>query len=631
MAGIPRVLLERYEVGAPLAGGGAVEVRAGRDRLLDRRVVIRVLVGQFGRDPAFLARFERDARAAASLSHPNVIALYDAGVEDGIAFLVEEHVDGSTLRELLRAEGPPPPRRAAELASQVAAALAAAHARGLVHGGLEPGVIMVTSGWRAKVTGFAVGRPAPGGAVADARYVSPEQALGQPVDRRSDLYSLGCVLYELLTGTAPFTGATPVTILYQHVREDPTPPGVLNPELPAELEAVTMTALAKAPGNRYQTADELRHDLEAALAGRAVAGATTPPPLTQRPAEPAPAESVRVQRPQPPPPRPPTPGRRPAGPPRGRGFRIRLPLPWRRRPRSAPPARPAPERAAPPARPGRPTPVERVAFTAAHPGVATPRVWYSLSVYVHLGRLQAAVDERIAARSDQLGLAPAVSTATPFAPLRRGTTLRVVPEVPGVSFNPEFQDVAWLEDLQELSFRLRAAPEAAGRALLGAVAVHAGPLLVAQVPLSIRVRGAGEPEQAAEPATATAQLFGKVFASYAHEDDRVVRAFAEAYRALGIDVLVDKASLHAGERWQERLLLLIEDADLFQLFWSDAASRSAAVAEEWGHALSLQGRKGERFIRPVYWQTPWPPPPSPLAHLHFAALDLSALSHVAGR
>lgn len=275
--------------------------------------------------------------------------------------------------------------------------------------------------------------------------------------------------------------------------------------------------------------------------------------------------------------------------------------------------------------------MERVAFTAAYPGVATPQVWYSLSVYVHLGRLQATVDELVAGRWRQHGLVPAVSTAAPAAPLRRGTPLRVVPEVPGVSFNPPSQDVSWLEDLQEVSFRLRAAPEAAGRALLGAVAVHAGPLLVAQVPLSIHVRGAGDRQEDAEASTATAQLFGSVFASYAHEDGPVVQAFAEAYRALGIDLLVDKASLRAGERWQERLLLLIEEADLFQLFWSDASSRSGAVAEEWAHALSLQGRKGERFIRPVFWQTPWPPPPPPLAHLHFAALDLSALSQVAGR
>jgi Protein kinase domain/TIR domain len=584
MASVPRVLLDRYEVGAVPAVAGPVEVHEGVDRRLGRRVAITLLVGPAFREPAFLERFERHALAIAALSHPNVVGVYDAGVQDGTAFLVEEHVGGRTLREVLRAEGPPPPWRAAALASQVAAALAAAHDHGLVHGNLAPSSIVVTPDWQAKVTGFAVaaaaaaaGGAAPAGeAVEVAQYLSPEQVLGRPAGQRSDLYSLGCVLYELLTGRPPFTGASPVAVAARQVREDPTPPGLLNGAVSSELEAVTMRALAKDPERRYQTATELRRDLEAAGVDRA--GGTVHAPLPERP----PQGPVRVERPG------------------------------------------APE-------PGQARPVERVAFTAAYPGVATPQVWYSLSVYVHLGRLQATVDELAASRSRLHGLVPAVSSAAPAAPLRRGTPLRIVPEVPGVSFNPPSQDVSWLEDVQEVSFRLRAAPEAAGRALLGAVAVHAGPLLVAQVPLSIHVRGAGERREDAEAATATAQLFGSVFASYAHEDGPVVKAFAEAYRALGIDLLVDKASLRAGERWQERLLLLIENADLFQLFWSDAASRSGAVADEWAHALSLQGRKGERFIRPVFWQTPWPPPPPPLAHLHFAALDLSALSHVVGR
>ncbi|HZD02345.1 MAG TPA: toll/interleukin-1 receptor domain-containing protein [Actinomycetes bacterium] len=199
-------------------------------------------------------------------------------------------------------------------------------------------------------------------------------------------------------------------------------------------------------------------------------------------------------------------------------------------------------------------------------------------------------------------------------------------------FNPPAQEVRWLEDLQRVAFRLQATSDAAGSSVLGAVEVRAGPLLVAQVPLSVRVRGADEPQERVEAmAASTAWLFSSVFASYAHEDDRVVRAFAEAYRGLGIDVLVDKASLRAGEDWQEALSRLIEKADLFQLFWSEAASRSRHVAEEWQRALSLQGRKGERFIRPVYWSSPWPPPPAQLAHLHFASLDLAVLSGVAGR
>ena len=280
----------------------------------------------------------------------------------------------------------------------------------------------------------------------------------------------------------------------------------------------------------------------------------------------------------------------------------------------------------------RPEPDDQASFTVGYPGVVTPHTWYSLSVYVHLPRLQAEADQRIAGESRWFGQRPAGSRAAAYVPLPKGTLLRVTPEVPGVVVNPPVQEVRWLEDLQQVAFRLQATSEAAGRTVLGAVEVHAGPLLVAQVPLSIHVRGAGEPQERPETAAAsTGRLFSSVFASYAHEDDQVVRAFAEAYRALGIDVLVDKASLRAGQDWQQTLLRLIEEADLFQLFWSEAASRSPYVAEEWQHALLLQGRKGERFIRPLYWTSPWPPPPAQLAHLHFAALDLAALSSVTGQ
>jgi TIR domain len=281
-------------------------------------------------------------------------------------------------------------------------------------------------------------------------------------------------------------------------------------------------------------------------------------------------------------------------------------------------------RSTPPERPG---PDDDVSFTAGYPGVVTPHSWYSLLVYVHLSRLQAEADRRIADESQWFGLHPASSKAAAHVPLPKGTQLRISPDVPGVVFNPTALEVRWLEDLQQVAFRLQATPEAAGHTVLGAVEVYAGPLLVAQVPLSIHVRGADEPHERPDAAaTSTAQLFSSVFASYAHEDNHVVQAFAEAYRALGIDVLVDKASLRAGQDWQQMLLRLIEEADLFQLFWSEAASQSRYVAEEWQHALLLQNRKGERFIRPLYWTSPWPPPPAQLAHLHFAALDLAALS-----
>jgi eukaryotic-like serine/threonine-protein kinase len=269
MATIPQVLLDRYEVGPLLGAGGMAEVYEGRDRLLARQVAIKVLQSQYVRDQSFLLRFKREAQAAASLSHPNVVAVYDTGSEDGTHFIVMEFVDGRTLKDVVRQEGPLYPDRAAEICADVSAALVAAHARGLIHRDIKPGNIMLTPDGKVKVMDFGIARATTSetitqtaAVIGTAQYISPEQAQGQTVDYRSDLYSLGCCLFEMLTGTVPFTGATPVAIAYRHVREDPTPPRMLNPDVPPPLEAICLKAMAKLPDNRYQTAAELRADLE---------------------------------------------------------------------------------------------------------------------------------------------------------------------------------------------------------------------------------------------------------------------------------------------------------------------------------------------------------------------------------
>jgi eukaryotic-like serine/threonine-protein kinase len=269
MATTPHVLLDRYEVGRLLGTGGMAEVFEGRDRLLARRVAIKVLQSQFVRDPSFLIRFKREAQAAASLSHPNIVGVYDTGTEDGTHFIVMEFVDGRTLKDVIRAEGPLYPERAAEICADVCSALAAAHARGLIHRDIKPGNVMLTPEGKVKVMDFGIARATTSetitqtaAVVGTAQYISPEQAQGQTVDYRSDLYSVGCCLYEMLTGTVPFTGATPVAIAYRHVREDPTPPRTLNGDVPAPLEAICLKAMAKLPDNRYQTAMELHDDLE---------------------------------------------------------------------------------------------------------------------------------------------------------------------------------------------------------------------------------------------------------------------------------------------------------------------------------------------------------------------------------
>src|SRR5512133_2028920 len=277
MTTTPQVLLDRYEVGRLLGAGGMAEVFEGRDRLLARRVAVKVPLSQHAHDPEFAHRFRREAQAAASLSHPGVVAVYDTGSENGTHFIVMEYVDGRTLKDVIRAEAPLYPDRAAEICADVCSALAAAHARGLVHRDVKPANIMLMPDGRVKLMDLGIARAAAGetatqtaAMLGTAQYLSPEQAQGQTVDYRSDLYSLGCCLYEMLTGTVPFRGATPVAIAYRHVREDPAPPRLLNPDVPPSLEAVCLKAMAKRPEDRYQTAAEFQDDLERFRSGRPV-------------------------------------------------------------------------------------------------------------------------------------------------------------------------------------------------------------------------------------------------------------------------------------------------------------------------------------------------------------------------
>jgi serine/threonine-protein kinase len=277
MGTTPEVLLGRYELGRMLGAGGMAEVYEGHDRLLARRVAIKILLAQYAHDPAFLARFRREAQAAASLSHPNIVGVYDTGSEADTWFIIMEYVDGRTLKDIIRAEGALYWARAAEVAADVAGALAVAHARGIVHRDVKPGNVMLTTEGKVKVMDFGIARATAvpsitqtSAVVGTAQYIAPEQAQGLEVDARSDVYALGCCLYEMLTGQVPFTGPTPVAIAYRHVREDPTPPRALNPDVPVPLEQVCLKAMAKRPEDRYQTAVEMQRDLERVRVGEPV-------------------------------------------------------------------------------------------------------------------------------------------------------------------------------------------------------------------------------------------------------------------------------------------------------------------------------------------------------------------------
>src|SRR6266498_1006077 len=256
----PRILAGRYEVGRLLGAGGMAEVYEGHDRLLARRMAIKILLSQYAHDPAFLERFRREAQSAASLPHPNIVSVFDTGSDGDTWFIVMELVAGNTLRDLIHLHGPVHPARAAEICSEVAGALAVAHARGIVHRDVKPGNVMPTTAEVWVIDGTA-------------QYIAPEQAQGLEADARSDLYSLGCCLYEMVTGQVPFSGPTPVAIAYRHIQEDPMSPRALNPSVPGSLERVCLKAMAKRPQDRYQTAAEMQRDLERVRLGEPVTAA----------------------------------------------------------------------------------------------------------------------------------------------------------------------------------------------------------------------------------------------------------------------------------------------------------------------------------------------------------------------
>ncbi|MFC5066315.1 Stk1 family PASTA domain-containing Ser/Thr kinase [Actinomycetospora atypica] len=279
----PRLLSDRYELGPTLGYGGMSEVHGGRDVRLGRDVAIKVLRADLARDPQFQVRFQREGQNAASLNHPAIVAVYDTGetwADDiPLPYIVMEYVPGRTLRDIVKTGGPMDPTRVCEVVADVCSALDFSHRHGIIHRDVKPANVMITPSGAVKVMDFGIARALSdaqqgltqtAAVIGTAQYLSPEQARGESVDARSDVYSTGCVLFELLTGQPPFTGDSPVAVAYQHVREDPKAPSELNPAVPPALDAITLKALAKNPVNRYQTAGEMRDDLVRALQGEQV-------------------------------------------------------------------------------------------------------------------------------------------------------------------------------------------------------------------------------------------------------------------------------------------------------------------------------------------------------------------------
>jgi serine/threonine-protein kinase len=298
---------ERYRIVRKLGTGGMANVYLAEDEVLGRRVAIKILDDRHASDDQFVERFRREAKNAASLSHPNIVSIYDRGEAEGTYYIAMEYLDGRSLKELIVARGPAPIHIAVDYARQILAAIRFAHRHGIVHRDIKPHNVLVDGEGRLKVTDFGIARAGvsqmteAGSIIGTAQYLSPEQAKGAPVDQTSDLYSVGVVLYELLTGVVPFSGDTPVEIAMKHLSSVPEPPSAKRAEIPRDLDMVVLRALAKNPDERYHSAEEMDADLRRISRGVAISPATEeaataiisrPPPTAVTQIEPRTRETV---------------------------------------------------------------------------------------------------------------------------------------------------------------------------------------------------------------------------------------------------------------------------------------------------------------------------------------------------
>ncbi len=314
----------RYRIIRRLGSGGMANVYLAEDEELGRRVAIKVLDEKHANDEQFVERFRREAKNAASLSHPNIVSIYDRGEAEGTYYIAMEYIEGRTLKDLIVTRGPLPVDKAVAYARQILGAVRFAHRKGIVHRDIKPHNVLVDTDGRLKVTDFGIARAGAsqmteaGSIIGTAQYLSPEQARGAPVDQRSDLYSVGVVLNEMLTGAVPFTGDTPVEIAMKHLSAVPEPPSASRPDVPEDLDLVTLRALAKDPRDRFQTAEEMDSELGRVAAGLSVTDATAdaatavlagagvsdaaPTAVVRRPPPPpyAPAGGYRYEEPPPP-------------------------------------------------------------------------------------------------------------------------------------------------------------------------------------------------------------------------------------------------------------------------------------------------------------------------------------------
>jgi anti-anti-sigma factor len=576
----------RYKVVRRLGGGTHGDVYLAYDAVMDRQVAVKVPSAKLLATERAREEFLREARNVARLQHEGIVPAYDFGQEaDGGCYIVYEFVDGESLAERIKPEriatDPLAPEEAARIVARVAEALHDAHLQAMYHRDIKPANIVLNRKGRPKVTDFGLAvheqdlASQRGSLAGTLPYMSPEQVRRESnhIDGRTDIYSLGVVLYELLCGRRPFEAKTRDQLEDQILHREAKPPRQIKDSIAPELERICLRALSKRINDRYTTAEDMAKDLRHLAQGqrvpmKVVARVLSPPRLDQN-----------------------------------------------------------------------------VRFSVYRPSAIRPQEWYTMLAFAHLSERPAdapdnepdPVEEVHRQAREILGAEVAGyrnTTQESEHAVPRERELTFVPEVPGIEFNPPSQSFVWLESVHREEFRLRASPELDGQTARGRLTVFYGSIILAEVNLSIPVDSSHRTGSKTDPhEVERARPYRRIFASYSRKDGWVVQQFKKYAAGLGDEYVKKHIPLRAGEQWSGKLQRLIEEADVFQLFWSTNSMHSTFVRREWEHALSL---RRPNFIRPCYWENPLPTcpqknlPPEELRQVHFQRITIGDPRHAAG-
>jgi hypothetical protein len=593
----PGTAFDRYEIVRRLDSDGLKSVYVARDGSSELRVVLKVY--RFGDrdDRSVRDQFLARGRAVAQVRHPSLCPIHEVGERDGVGYVVMTLTDGRALSDLLRERASLPPARVAAIIAKLARALATAHEQGVVLTGLRTAHVLMRDGPEGPtVVDYGLTSPRDPRALREqfgpdsadpsrVAYLAPEQVLGdfRAIGPACDIYHLGVILYELLTGRLPFDGPAD-RMQVEIVTGVPPAPSAVRADLDRDLEAICLRAMARRPEDRHGSMVELADELERWLRRHASAEAS---PAHR-------ARSIDLG------------GGLPRGPAAADERSIALD--------------------------------EDVQFTVYRPRAVQPEVWYDLLAFAHLSKRRDDAPpgepdpvEEVERRAERL-LAGQASAYQPITQdsrqaVPRAGEITFLPEIADVEFNPPRRVFRWQESVHSEPFRFRASAALDGQTARGRLTVFLGSIILAEVSLSIKVdrSHAAAPVRPDRSEAEQARPYRKIFASYSHKDLEIVRQFEWYARTVGDEFLRDEITLRTGEVWNDRLMRMIDAADVFQLFWSSHAMRSEYVRQEWEYALAL-GRP--HFIRPTYWEEPLPAteelPPPTLRRLHFQRIMVAA-------